>query len=219
MHLNCCVEEDSWRVPWTSNRSSQYILKEISPEHSLKGWCWRWNSKTLATWSEELTHWKRPWYWEGLGIGEEGDNGGWGGWMASPTQWTCVWVDSRSWWRTGRPGVLRFMELQRVGHDWVTELNWTELNAVAAAKLFQSCPTLCDPIDGSPPGYSVPGIPQARILEWVAISFSCPDYSKCVILLAISRESVIKGHPIFQKSGPCAETNLSIEIDEGELCT
>ena len=56
------------------------------------------------------------------------DDRGWDGWMASPTQWTCVWVDSGSCWWTGRPGVLRFMGSQRVGHDWVTELNWTELN-------------------------------------------------------------------------------------------
>jgi len=74
----------------------------------------------------ELTHWKRPWYWEGLGAGGEGDDRGWDGWMASPTRWTWVWVNSGSWWWTGRPGVLRFLGSQRVGHDWVTELNWTE---------------------------------------------------------------------------------------------
>ena len=62
------------------------------------------------------------WYWEGLGAGGEGDDRGWDGWMASPTQWPWVWVNSRSWWWTGRPGVLRFMGLQRVRHDWVTEL-------------------------------------------------------------------------------------------------
>ena len=61
---------------------------------------------------------------EGLGTGEEGDNREWNGWMASPTRWTWVWVNSRSWWQTGMPGVLRFMGLQRVGHDWATELNW-----------------------------------------------------------------------------------------------
>ena len=76
--------------------------------------------------NEELTHWKRPWCWEGLGAGGEGDDRGWDGWKASPSRWTWVWVNSRSWWWTGRPGMLRFMGLQRVGHDWVTELNWTE---------------------------------------------------------------------------------------------
>ena len=89
--------------------------------------CWSWNSNTLATSCEELTHWKRPWYWEGLGAGGEGDDRGWDGWMASPTRWTWVWVNSGSWWWTGRPGVLRFMGSQGVGPAWATELNWTEL--------------------------------------------------------------------------------------------
>ena len=89
-----------------------------------KDWCWSWNSNTLATSCEELTCWKRPWCWEGSGAGGEGDDRGWDGWMASPTQWTWVWVNFRSLWRTGRPGVLQFMGSQRVGHDWATELNW-----------------------------------------------------------------------------------------------
>ena len=91
-----------------------------------KDWCWSWTSNTLATLCEELTHWKRPWCWEGLGAGGEGDDREWDGWMASLTQWTWVWVNSGSWWWTGRPGMLWFMESQRVGHDWATELNWTE---------------------------------------------------------------------------------------------
>ena len=69
----------------------------------------------------------KDWCWEGLGAGGEGDDRGWDGWMASLTWWTWVWVNSGSWWWTGRPGVLQFMESQRFGHDWVTELNWTEL--------------------------------------------------------------------------------------------
>ena len=99
--------------------------KEISPGCS--GFSWSWNSNTLATSWEELTHWKRPWCWEGLGAGGEGNSRGWDGWMASPTQWAWVWVDSGSWWWTGRPGVLQSMGSQRVGHDWTTELNWTEV--------------------------------------------------------------------------------------------
>ena len=91
-----------------------------------KDWCWGWNSSTLATSCEELTHWKRLWCWEGLGAGGEGDDPGWDGWMASPTRWMWVWVNSGSWWWTGRPGVLRFMGSQRLGHDWATERNWTE---------------------------------------------------------------------------------------------
>ena len=78
---------------------------------------------TLATWCKELTPWKRPWSWEGLGAGGEGDNRGWDGWMASPTQWTWVWVNSGSWWWTGRPGVLQFMGLQ--SRTWLND--WTEL--------------------------------------------------------------------------------------------
>ena len=106
--------------------------KEIQPVHPKvlgvhwKDWCWRWNSKNLAPWYEELTHLKRPWCWERLRAGGEGDDRGWDGCMASPTQWTWVWVDSGSWWWTGRPGVLRFMGSQRVGHDWATELNWCQ---------------------------------------------------------------------------------------------
>ena len=87
--------------------------------------CWGWNSNTLATSWEELTHWKRPWCWEGLGAGGEGDDRGWDGWMASPTRWAWVWVDSGSWWWTGRPGMLQFMGSQNQTRlsDW-TELNW-----------------------------------------------------------------------------------------------
>ena len=98
--------------------------KEISPEYSLEGWCWSWSSNTLATWCEELTHWKRPWCWERLKAGGEGDNRGWNGWMASPTRWTWVCASSRSWWWTGSPGMLQSIVSQRVGHDWATELNW-----------------------------------------------------------------------------------------------
>ena len=114
------------RVPWTARRSNQSILKETSPDVHWKDWCWNWNSSTLATSCEELTHWKTPWCWEGLRAGGEGDDRGWDGWMASPTQWIWVSVNSGSWWWTGRPGVLRFLGLQRVEHDWATELNWTD---------------------------------------------------------------------------------------------
>ena len=88
---------------------------------------------SLATSREDLTHWKRLWCWEGLGAGGEGDDRGWDGWMASPTRWTWVWMNSGRWWWTGRPGVLRFMGSQRVRHDWATELNWTECSIDASA--------------------------------------------------------------------------------------
>ena len=92
-----------------------------------KDQCWSWNSNTFTTWCEDLTHLKRPWCWEGLGAGGEGDNRGWDGWTASLTECKWVWVNSGSWWWTGRPGMLQSMGSQRVGHDWATELNWTEL--------------------------------------------------------------------------------------------
>ena len=109
--------------------------KEIQPVHPKgsvlgvhwKDWYWNWNCNTLVTWCEEPTHWKRPWCWERLKAGGEGDDRGWHGWMASLTLCTWVWVNSGSWWWTGRPGVLQSMWSQRVGHNWATELNWTEM--------------------------------------------------------------------------------------------
>ena len=112
------------RVPWTAKRSNQSTLKEISPEYSLEGLMLKLKLQYLATWCEELTLLKRPRFGERL-RGREGDDRGWDGWMASPTQWTWVWVNSGSWWWTGRPGVLRFMGLHRVRYNWVTELHWT----------------------------------------------------------------------------------------------
>ena len=97
------------RVPSTARRSNQSILKRSVLNIHWKDWCWSWNSNTLATSCEELTHLKRP-CWERLRAGGEGDSRGWDGWMASPTWWTWLWVDSGSWWWTERPGVLRFTE-------------------------------------------------------------------------------------------------------------
>ena len=111
------------RVPWTARRSNQSILKEISPGCILEGLMLNLKLQYFGWW-EELTHLKSPWCWERLKAGGEGDDRGWDGWMVSLTQWTWVWVNSGSWWWTGRPGVLQFMGLQRVGHDSVTELNW-----------------------------------------------------------------------------------------------
>ena len=118
------------RVPWTARRSNQSILKESVLGVHWKDWCWSWNSNILATWCKKLTYLKRPWCWARLKAGGEGDDRGWDGWMASPTQWRWVWVSSRSLWWTGRAGMLWFKGSQRVGHDWVTELNWTEVGWV-----------------------------------------------------------------------------------------
>jgi len=112
-------------TPWTV--ACQAPLSMGIPQARILDWvsrCWSWNSNTLATWWEELTRLKRPWWWERLNVKGEGDDRGWDHWMASPTQWTWVWVNSGSWWWTGRPGVLQSMGSQRVGHNWETELNW-----------------------------------------------------------------------------------------------
>ena len=113
-----------WTMVLEKTLESPLDCKEIQPVLNVhwKRWCWSWNSNTLATWCEELTHLKRPWCWERLKAGGDGDDRGWDGWIASPTQWTWVWVNSRSWWWTGRPGILQFMGSQRVGDDWATEL-------------------------------------------------------------------------------------------------
>jgi len=121
---NWCFWTMVWRllrVQWTARRSNQFILKEISPEYSLEGLMLKLKFQSFGhlIWR---TNWKRPWCWERLKVGE-GDDKGWDGWMASPTLWTWVWVSSGSWWWTGKPGVLQSVGSQRVGHDWVTELN------------------------------------------------------------------------------------------------
>ena len=116
------VLEKILRVPWTARRSNQSILKEISPGCSLEGLMLKLKLQYFATWCKELTHLKRHWCWERLKVGREGDDRGWDSWMASLTQWTWIWVDSGSWWRTGRPGVLWFMGSQ----SWTWLSNWTE---------------------------------------------------------------------------------------------
>ena len=111
-----------FRVPWTARRSNQLILKKSVLNIHWKDWSWSWSPSTLTTWCQELTHWKRSWRCERLKAGE-GDDVGYGGWMASLTRWTWVWTSSRSWWWTGKPGMLQSMGLQRVRHHWKTELN------------------------------------------------------------------------------------------------
>ena len=107
------------RVPWTARRSNQSILK------GNQSWIERTDVKTQTPDVKSWLIWKRSWCWERLKAGREGGSRGWDGWMASLTQWTWVWVNSGSWWWTGRPGVLQSVGFQRVRHGWVTELNWT----------------------------------------------------------------------------------------------
>ena len=115
------------RVPWTSRRANQAILKEISPEYSFEGLMLK--LKLQYFWPPDAKNWKRRWYWERLKAGGEGDDRGWDGWMASSTQWTWVWVNSGSWWWTGRSVMLQFMGSQRVpwtersSHSILKEIN------------------------------------------------------------------------------------------------
>ena len=124
------------RVPWTARRSNQSILRKSVLNIHWKDWCWSWNSNTLATWCEELTHWNRPWCFQRLKAGGDGDDRGWDGWMASLTWWTWVWASSRSWWWTGKPGVLQSMGSQRVGTR-VSE--GTELSGCIPQCLIVNC--------------------------------------------------------------------------------
>ena len=134
------------RVPWTVRRSNQSILKELSPGCSFEGLMLKWKlqyfgylmwraysfEKTLMLGKIE----SRSWRWRQ-------DSRGWGGWMASLTQWTWIWASSGSWWWTGRPGVLQSMGLQRARHNWATELNWTELT-LRSELSNQSTPCGCN---------------------------------------------------------------------------
>ena len=126
--LLVCVSDWSLPIlaPLTTVPSKDHLRNKCLMKHDSIYW-------VLATSCEELPHWKRRWCWKGLGVGGEGDDRGWDGWMASPTRWTRVWVNSRSWWWTGRPGVLQFMGSQRVRHNWATELNWI---TQGSSKLF-----------------------------------------------------------------------------------
>ena len=141
-----CQRTDAFELWCWRRLESPLDCKEIQPVHPKgdqswvfhwKDWCWSWNFNTLAIWCEELTHWKILWCWERLRAGE-GDDRGWDGWMVSLTHWTWVCMNSGSWWCTGRPGVLQSMGPQRVGYDWATELNWTELKDCGTGLLLLS---------------------------------------------------------------------------------
>ena len=118
MPLNCGVWKDSCESLGQQGDQTSQLWRKSILNIRWKDWCWSWSSDTLATWIEELTHWKRPWCWERLRAGGEGGNRGWDGQIASPTQWTWVWANSAA-----------------------------AAAAAAAAKLLQSCPTLCNPMN------------------------------------------------------------------------
>ena len=113
------------RVPWTSRRCNQSILREISPEYSLEGLMLKLKLQYFGHLMRRADSLEKTLMLGGTGGRRRRDDRGWDGWMSSPTQWTWVWVSSGNWWWTGKPSMLQSMELQRVGHNWVTELNWT----------------------------------------------------------------------------------------------
>ena len=114
------------RVPWTARRSKQSNQRKSTLNIHWQDWCWSWNTNTLAPWCEELIHWKWSWCWERLNAGEEGDDRGWGVWMASLIRWIWVWVSrlqelviGREAWRAAVHGVAK---------SWIWLSDWTELN-------------------------------------------------------------------------------------------
>ena len=123
MLWTCGVGEDSWESLGLQGDPTSPFWRRSALGFLWREWCWSWNSSTLATSCEELTHLQRPWCWEKLKAGGKGDDRGWDSWMASLTPWIRVWASSGSWWWTGRPGVLQSMGSQRVRHDWATELS------------------------------------------------------------------------------------------------
>ena len=129
-----------WTVVLQKTLESPLDCKEILPVHSKWDQSWVFIGRTDAK-AETPILWL--WCWEGLGAGGDGDDRGWDGWMASPTWWTWVWVNTGSWWWIGRPGALWFMGSQRVRHDWATELNWTELNWIEIQHFISLRYTIC----------------------------------------------------------------------------
>ena len=124
--FNCGVGEDSWESLGLQRDPTSPSSRRLALGVLWKDWCWSWNSNSLATWCKELTHLKRPWCWERLKVGGEGDDRGWDGWMASLTQWTWVWVNSGSWWWRG--GLACCSPWGCKESDMTERLNWTELN-------------------------------------------------------------------------------------------
>ena len=112
------------RVPWTARRSNQFILKEISPGCSLEGLMLKLKLQYFGHLMRRTDSLEKTLMMGKIEHRREGDDRGWDGWMASPTQWTWVWVNSKSWWWTGSFGMLQPMGSQKVSHDWASELNW-----------------------------------------------------------------------------------------------
>ena len=157
-------------IKWHLIRLSPLDCKEIQPVHSEGDHPWDFFGRNDAKaeipvlWPPHAKSWLigKDSDAGGLGAGGEGDDRGWDGWMASLTRWTWVWVNSESLWWTGRPGMLRFMGSRRVGHDWVTELNWTEPSGCVLAGSF-----LCTHMPGVSPCVQISSsYKDARQIGW-----------------------------------------------------
>ena len=114
------------RVPWTARRSNQSILNEISPGCSLEGLMLKMKLQSFGHLMQRTDSSEKTLILGKIEGARKGDDRGWDGWMASLTRWTWIWVNSRSWWWTGKPDMLQSMGSQRVRRDWVIELNWTK---------------------------------------------------------------------------------------------
>ena len=182
-----------WTVVLEKTLVSPLDCKEIQPVH-LKGdqfWVFigglilRLKLQYFDTSCEELTPWKRPWCWEVLGAGGEGDDRGWDGWIASPTQCTWVWVNSGSWCWTGRAGVLQLMGSERVGHNsyWI-DLNWAMMvtnsgvliwTGISAPNLlYQTTPHLQHVLDAQDIHYGFTSFPHSSTSPWPLWLFQHP---------------------------------------------
>ena len=208
MLLNCGVGENSWESLGLQGDPTGPSKRRSFLGVYWKDRCWSWNSKTLATWWEELTHQKRPWVWERLRGGGDGDDRGWDGWMASPTRWTWVWVNSGSCWWSGRPGVLRFMESHRVGHDWATELNWTA--QVAGREEDCSTGKLSSVVFGGLRVLRISGLFSTILCSKINLVSVCHELTQIVVLWLFKAQhlpSIIRPSPAFpfnkiKQSGP-----------------
>ena len=185
MLLNCGVGEDSWEsLGQQGDPTSPSQRRSVLSVH-WKDWCWSWNSDTLATWCEELTHLERPWCWEGLRAGGEGDGRGWGSWMASSTQWTWVWVNSGNQWWSGRPGVEQSMGSQ----SQTQPSNWTELqmSQIHSSQIKEG---------GRCEGWEIPGTIPISSHEMLRTGSQTPHSTSQIP----EQNQVLLLHPGFHKS-------------------
>ena len=122
-----------WTVVLENILEGPLDCKKIKPVNPKENQSWIFIGRTDAEvetpilWLPDAKNWligKKPWCWERLKAGGEGEGRGWDGWTVSPTRWTWVWASFGIWWWPGKPDLLQSMGSQRVGHDWATELNW-----------------------------------------------------------------------------------------------